>query len=234
MKKTVATIAILLSLCSPVLARGANFVTPEQSHPLEILPAPPAPGSAASDAELAELHRIEAARTAEETARAKADDENQTIFLYKTLFGDKFIKEKLPAVDALGARLKADESANAGAAKEAFHRVRPYNLDKTLHPVCKTKAKDDSYPSGHTTFGYLAGLALIDLVPERRDEILARAGDYAHNRLVCGVHFASDIAAARLLAYAVHGAMELDPEYRKMVDAARAELRQALGLALAK
>jgi acid phosphatase (class A) len=25
--------------------------------------------------------------------------------------------------------------------------VRPYNLDKTLHPVCTTKSKNDSYPS---------------------------------------------------------------------------------------
>jgi acid phosphatase (class A) len=234
MKKIAATISILLPLFSPALARDANFVTPEQSRPLDILATPPAPGSKTSDAELAELHRIEAARTPEDVARAKADDENQTIFLFETVFGDKFNKANLPAVDALGARLKADESANTGAAKEAFHRVRPYNLDKTLHPVCKTKSKDDSYPSGHTTVGYLMGLALIDLVPERRDDILARADDYAHNRLVCGVHFASDLAAARLVAYAVHAIMRLDPEYQKAAAAARAELRGALGLALAK
>jgi len=233
MKKTAATILIFAVLCAPAVARDAGFVTPEQSHPLEILATPPAPDSATAKAELAELHRIEAARTAEQAARAKADDENETIFLYKTVFGDKFAKENLPAVDALGARLKSDESANTGVAKEAFHRTRPYNVDKTLHPVCKTKVKDDSYPSGHTTVGYLMGLALIDLAPERRDEILARADDYGHNRLVCGVHFPSDIVAARLVAYAVHAIMELDPDYRKMVAAARAELRSALGLARA-
>ncbi|WP_018266616.1 acid phosphatase [Methylosinus sp. LW4] len=232
MKKTAAFLSVLALLCAPAAARE-GFVTPEQSHPLEILATPPAPHSPTSDAELAELHRIEAARTAEQAARAKADDENQTIFLYRTVFGEKFSKENLPAVEALGARLKADESANTGAAKDAFHRIRPYNVDKTLHPVCKTKAKDDSYPSGHTTVGYLMGLALIDIVPERRDEILARADDYAHNRLVCGVHFPSDVAAARLVAYAVHAIMELDPAYRKDIDAARAELRSALGLARA-
>ncbi len=233
MKKTAATFLVLALLCAPAAARDAGFVTPEQSHPLEILATPPAPHSEKSDAELAELHRIEDARTAEQVAHAKADDENQTIFLFKTVFGDKFTKENLPAVDALGARLKADKSANTGAAKEAFHRIRPYNVDKTLHPVCKTKAKDNSYPSGHTTVGYLMGLALIDLAPERRDDILARADDYAHNRLVCGVHFPTDLAAARLVAYAVHAITELDPDYRKAMAAARAELRNALGLARA-
>ncbi|PWB92741.1 acid phosphatase [Methylosinus sporium] len=232
MKTTAATIIILALLCAPAAARE-GFVTPEQSHPLAILPTPPAPHSATSDAELAELHRIESVRTAEQVASAQADDENQTIFLFKTVFGEKFTKENLPAVAALGARLKADESANTGAAKEAFHRIRPYNVDKTLHPVCKTKTKDDSYPSGHTTVGYLMGLALIDIAPERRDEILARAEAYGHNRLVCGVHFPSDVAAARLVAYAVHAIMELDPSYQKEVAAARAELRGALGLAAA-
>jgi acid phosphatase (class A) len=232
MKKTVATLSILVLLCAPAAARE-GFVTPEQSHPLEILATPPAPHSPTSDAELAELHRIENARTAEQAARAKADDDNQTIFLYRTVFGEKFTKENLPAVEALGARLKADESANTGAAKDAFHRIRPYNVDKTLHPVCKTKTKDDSYPSGHTTVGYLMGLALIDIAPERRDEILARADDYGHNRLVCGVHFPSDVAAARLVAYAVHAIMELNPAYRKDIAAARTELRNALGLARA-
>lgn len=108
--------------------------------------------------------------------------------------------------------------------------MRPYNLDRTLHPVCKTKTKNDSCPSGHALAGYLAALTLVDLVPERRDAILARADEYAHNRLVCGVHFASDVQASRLLAYATHAAMLGNPAYQQQEAAARAELRKALGL----
>ena len=104
-------------------------------------------------------------------------------------------------------------------------------LDKTLHPVCKTKTKDDSYPSGHASTGYLMALALIDMVPEKRDEILARADDYGHNRMVCGVHYASDIVASRLGAYAIHGAMVTNAQYQTEMVVAKKELRQALGLA---
>jgi len=38
------------------------------------------------------------------------------------------------------------------------------------------------------------------MVPEKRTEILERADVYAHNRLVCGVHTASDLEASRRIA----------------------------------
>jgi acid phosphatase (class A) len=117
--------------------------------------------------------------------------------------------------------------------KELFHRVRPYNLDKTLSPVCVTKTKDDSYPSGHTIAGYLAALALVEMVPEKRDAILARADEYAHNRLVCGVHYPTDIEASKMVAYATHAMMDSNPQYRKELAAAKTELRRALSLPVA-
>jgi hypothetical protein len=36
------------------------------------------------------------------------------------------------------------------------------------------------------------GLVLTLIVPEKRDAILARADDDAHNRLICGVHYHQD------------------------------------------
>ena len=131
------------------------------------------------------------------------------------------------------ARVKNDEGINTAPAKDGFKRVRPYNLDKTLHPICVTKTKNDSYPSGHTTTGYLMALTLIDMVPEKRDAILARADDYANNRLVCGVHYPSDLQASKLLAYSIHAVMGTHPQYQKELAAARLELRQSLGLATA-
>ncbi|WP_159289075.1 phosphatase PAP2 family protein, partial [Methylosinus sporium] len=113
--------------------------------------------------------------------------------------------------------------------QEGFHRVRPYNLDKTLHPICKTKTKDDAYPSGHTTSGFLLALTLIDIVPEKRDAILARAEDYGRNRLVCGVHYPSDIQASKLVAYTIHAIMEVNPQYQKELVEAKAEVRRVLG-----
>jgi acid phosphatase (class A) len=78
--------------------------------------------------------------------------------------------------------------------------------------------------------GYMLALTLIDMVPEKRDAILARAEDYGNNRLICGVQYRSDLQASKLLAYSVHAVMSNNPQYQKELAAAKLELRQALGL----
>ena len=214
----------------PALAADASFATPAQTHVTQILPSPPLPDSELTKAELVQLHQLQATRSAADVARAVADDQEETMFIYRDVLGPKFDAAALPLTAAFSARVKHEEGVNTLPAKSEFHRMRPYNLDKTLTPVCKTKTKDDSYPSGHTTAGYLAALALIEMVPEKRDAILARAADYGNNRLVCGVHFPSDVQASKLLAYAVHAVMDTDPRYTQEMHAARAELRRALAL----
>jgi acid phosphatase (class A) len=233
-RQTALALSLAFLVTAPALGREPIFVTPAQVHAFEILPPPPADSSEATKAELAELHKIETARTDAEVKAAIWDDENEHIFIFKDVLGENFAEEKLPLTAAFGKRVRNDEGINDGPAKEGFHRVRPYNLDKTLKPVCKTKAKDDSYPSGHTTSGYLLALTLIDMVPEKRDALLARAENYAHNRLVCGVHYASDLPASRLVAYSIHAAMAQNPLYQAEMTAARTELRTALGLPAAK
>ena len=125
-----------------------------------------------------------------------------------------------------------DESVIVNPAKEFFKKRRPFNTDATVKPVCKTNANVDDYgyPSGHATTGYLEALTLILIVPEKRDEILARADDYAHSRVVCGVHYPSDTEASRLVAYSMMGIIRNNPQFRKELEAARAETRKALGL----
>jgi acid phosphatase (class A) len=43
----------------------------------------------------------------------------------------------------------------------------------------------------------LEALVLIMMVPENRDAILTRADDYAHSRVVCGVHYPTDVEASK-------------------------------------
>jgi acid phosphatase (class A) len=209
-------------------AAEASFVSAARTQGQLLLASPPAAASAAAMRELAELHQLESVRTKEQVARAMADDKDESIFLFRDVLGGGFTPQALPLTARLSQRVGDDESANTDPLKRGFARVRPYNADKSLQPVCKTKTKDDSYPSGHATAGYLEALTLIELAPEKRDAILARADDYANNRLVCGVHYRSDIEAARLLAYAIHASMRDNPQYQLEVAAARRELRMVL------
>ena len=102
-----------------------------------MIPAPPAAGSSEEKAEFAELHRIEAGRTSEQVKAAKADDAEEDIFVYRSVLGAGFNAEALPVTSAFGAHVHGDEPVASDGLKKHFARLRPYQLDKTLHPVCK-------------------------------------------------------------------------------------------------
>jgi len=222
----VLSLCLAASFCS--FAKDPSFVSAEETRSFLILPTPGSSKSEKTQSELTELHRYENTRTEAQKVQAMADDKEETIFIFKAQMGEWFNAKNLPLTAALGARVKNDEGINTAPAKTGFARVRPYNLDNTLHPVCATKTKDDSYPSGHATTGYLMALTLVEMVPDKRDQILARADDYANNRLVCGVHYRSDVEASKLLAYTIHAVMANKPQYQQEMAVARAELQQAL------
>jgi acid phosphatase (class A) len=194
--------------------------------------APPAGNSATTLAELAEIHRVERSRTAEQIAAAQADDKEEDIFSYRNVLGERFNAEALPITTAFSAHVHNDQGAVGGPLKNSFRRPRPYQADSTLHPVCELNSEPTSYPSGHTLSGYLLAYALVEMVPEKREQILARADDYAHNRIVCGVHYPSDLEASRRLAAMVFGYMMSTPRFQKELAAARLETRQHLGLSM--
>ena len=221
-----------LSLIAQAPPRTPIFVTPDQLNIAALLPNPPATGSAALKADLAELHRIQETRTPAQIAHAKADEAEESMFAFKDVVGPRFTREALPKTALLSDHVHSDEGVIVNPAKTFFHRPRPYNFDSTIKPVCKVSANmaDYSYPGGHATTGYLEALTLMMLLPEKRDAILARADDYAHSRAVCGVHYPADLVVSKYTAYAMMGIMVNNPRFRQELEAARSELRAVLGI----
>jgi len=212
---------------APRAPRTAYYIDASVLDASILLPEPPAQGSAASQADLAEVHSVEKSRTAAQITAAKADDREEDMFAFKTVFGPGFNPDALPLTAALGAHVKNEQSVVGAQLKGTFQRPRPYQTDNSLHPVCVLKTEHDSYPSGHAFTGYLEAFTLAEIAPDRRYEILARADDYAHNRVVCGVHFPSDVEASRRVAYAVFGYMIATPRFQKDLALARDEMRRA-------
>ncbi|MEG9438165.1 phosphatase PAP2 family protein [Edaphobacter sp. HDX4] len=213
---------------TPVKVRVASFIEVDRLSLATVIAPPPAAGSSAAKAELEDLHRIQDSRTAQQVKAAQADDAEEDIFIYRTALGSGFNAQALAATAAPSKQVHGDEPVASDVLKEMYQRPRPYQVDTTLHPVCKLTTKHNSYPSGHTLSGYLLALTLVEMVPEKRAEILERADDYAHNRLVCGVHTASDLEASRRIAYLMFGTMLENPRFQQELAAARAETRQAL------
>jgi acid phosphatase (class A) len=204
------------------------FITSKEVDLTQYLPAPPANDSEQTKAELKELLMIQASRTPEQEKAAIADAQ-ENVWRFADVMGPEFTAEKLPKVAALFERVVATEDVVDDSAKKFFNRPRPYMLDEQIHPLLK-KSKSGSWPSGHSTLGYLMATVLADMVPEKRNELFSRAAVYAENRLVAGFHYRSDTVMSRTGAALIAQKMAEQPEFQTEFDAAKAELRGQMGL----
>ncbi len=218
----------------PSLSRAPQPTTPVYVDPAalasaNILPPPPASGSPAEAAELVFVHRVMAAATPADTNAAQADANQEDIFLFASIFGPGFNAKSLPLTAALSEHLVNDARLINLSLKVRFGRLRPFRADDTLHPTCGL-LREPSYPSGHAMNGYLLAYAMTQIVPEKSQQVLARADHYVQNRIVCGEHYPSDLVAGQEVATEIFGNILANPHYQKDLAAAREETRKALHL----
>lgn len=206
-------------------AKEPLLVPASQFDARTILHTPPANDSEITAGELAELHRIEAGRTKAEFDKAAADGKDESVFLFRNVFGDGFAADRLPATAAFFAKVGNDEGFHAAIAKNQWRRPRPIAVDANIHPC--GPGKSFSYPSGHATRAYVLGIVLASVVPAKRDAILERAADYARSRLICGVHYPSDVEAGRLVGTALAAVMLSSPRVQRELEPVRTELKAA-------
>ena len=219
-----AGVAYWWSLASP------NYLPPDSSAFVAQFTPPPAQNSAQARAEVAELLAIQAARTAASRDAARADRKKDIRQFYRALGLDPATEGTLAPLRDFMQRVEGDVSIYVRAAKRRFARPRPYVVELKLQPCIGDVADNQSYPSGHSTYGYVAALLLADMVPERRAQLLARADEFAHQRMVCGVHYASDIAAGRRAAAWLLTAFPESENFRVDEQEAARVLRAALVL----
>jgi acid phosphatase (class A) len=124
-------------------------------------------------------------------------------------------------------RVELDVRTVGTPAKNAYNRPRP--LIGNDAPLCvpredwmKTNA---SYPSGHSMTAWSWGLILAEAAPDKASAVLALAKDSGDSRVVCGVHFISDVEAGRTLGSAMVARLHAEPEFE--ADMARAKREMA-------
>ncbi|MBZ3905728.1 phosphatase PAP2 family protein [Streptomyces griseiscabiei] len=82
-------------------------------------------------------------------------------------------------------------------------------------------ADDGGFPSGHTNAFHLAALAFAYAVPERFQEIVTRAFELSHTRIMSGMHSTVDVLGGRVMATALAAAALADPKNAALKAAAR-------------
>ena len=147
---------------------------------------------------------------------------------FSCALGVELTPARAPILYRMLERLVFDADGVGGAAKAYYRRPRPFV--ENGGPIC-VEAEDwlrrsYSYPSGHSTYSWAVALALTQIAPDRAEWVLARARAYAESRVVCGVHYESDIQAGRVTATMVYAALEADEAFRRDLQRARLELKR--------
>ncbi|WP_421937063.1 phosphatase PAP2 family protein [Phenylobacterium sp.] len=96
-------------------------------------------------------------------------------------------------------------------------------------PICVPREDwmktNSSYPSGHAMTAWSWALVLSEAAPARADALLTVGRESGESRMICGVHFISDVEAGRTLGAAMVARLHSDPAFA--ADLARAKREMA-------
>lgn len=216
---------------------GAAGLLPEEHVPqgLEFLPPPPAEGSVGLERDREIYRRTRAARGTDLWRQAAFDADSRLDGnagkWFLEVFGMAVDKKKTPVTYRLLSALNAELRATYRPAKTHYRRMRPFAYHDAPGSTCAPEyetflEKNASYPSGHAARGWGMALVLSELSPERQGAILKRGYEIGQSRVICGVHWQSDVDAGRMAAAATVVQLHNSAAFRELLDKAREEIRE--------
>ena len=211
----------------------AGYLQPEEGpNSLELVPPPPAEGSAALALD-EEVSRKALALTGTPRWELAARDADLSFpaaaGTFSCVLGIQVTEKDTPHLYMLLRRTLADAGLSTYTAKNKYARKRPFM--KNNEPTCTPDdeaalRKDGSYPSGHTAIGWAWALILTEITPDRADAILARGRAFGESRNICNVHWHSDVVEGRFMGAAAVARLHADSGFRIELEAAKAEFER--------
>ncbi len=199
----------------------------------DYLAPPPAPDSPRGQADLAIYRATRALAGTPRWSLAQRDADNETPAGIPKAFscplGVELDINREPILLRMLMRASDDSDDAARTAKEHYARKRPFLVEDG--PICIARedwlVQQGSYPSGHAAAGWMWALILSELAPDRAEALMVRGRAFGDSRVVCGVHYPSDIEAGREVAVATLSRLRTDPAFEADLRTARAELARA-------
>lgn len=223
-----AAIAALTIGAAPAVGYLDSSALPDSSR---FVPPPPGPGSPAFAADLAAYREAERGTPAWRQAIDQLDPSSAAARRHVSCaLGVTLDPATTPVTLRLLQRTLVDGDRAAGKAKQLYKRARPYAAAAsavTCDHSAKGAGSSPSYPSGYASAGWLWGLLLSRIVPERTNELLAFGAAVGDNRVACRVHYPSDVAAGRMVGSAVFAAELGNVDFMADMEAAKAEIMRA-------
>ena len=244
-----ALLLLTLAACSVAGPRSEPAAAPakatgylgkdEVPDSLLLVPPPPAAGSPGMALDQAVSAQALALRGSARFAQATEDADLSFPVgagQFACALGVPIDVERTPHLYHLLERSRIDASAATRAAKNHYQRPRPFT--RNGEPTCTPEEDEElrhngSYPSGHGAIGWAWALILSEVDPTRADALFDRGRNYGESRLVCNVHWQSDILEGRHMGAAAVARLHDNAQFRADLAAARKEVAAARAAGLA-
>ena len=206
---------------------------------LALLPPPPDAGSAlqaADDAAYKNTRQLKDAARGAQAARDAVLAFPKAAEHFQCALGVAISEQATPNLNMLLRRSYVDAGLATYKAKDHYKRQRPFVVanEATCTPNEEASLRrDGSYPSGHAALGWAWGLILTEVAPERTNAVMQRAYAYGQSRVICGVHWQSDVDAGRMVGAAAVAQLHSNADFNQQLALARAEVAAARSANLA-
>lgn len=199
----------------------------------EAVPPPPAVGSSQDLADKAASARYAALEDSDRWLLATSHAELRpplALQHFDCALGVRLGSAETPALDRLMARVFHDANSVAERVKARAARPRPTGDDpnrRACQVVNAAARNSASYPSGSAAVGVAYGEAFATLEPERAEAVRRIGRQIGVSRLVCAMHYPTDVAVGEEIGRAIVVEVVQTPTFQADVAAARAELEAA-------
>ena len=196
-------------------------------------PPPPVAGSAQDRADKAASARYAALEDGDRWLLATSHAEVRpplALQHFDCALGVRLGSAETPVLDRMMGRLFHDAASVAEQVKARQTRPRPV-ADDPRRRACQTldaaARRSGSYPSGSAAVGVAYAEAFAALEPDRAEAVRRIGHQIGVSRLVCAMHYPSDVTAGEAIGRQVAAQAIAVPAFQADVAAARAELAAA-------
>jgi acid phosphatase (class A) len=213
---------------------SAGYLSDENLARLaDVVPPPPAPGSLRDIEDKAASARLAALEDTDRWLLATSHAELRpplALQHFDCVLGVRLGSAETPRLDRLMAKVFHDAESVAEQVKARARRPRPVGDDPDRRPCQRLGAvgrAGASYPSGSAAVGAAYAEAFAVLQPDRAEAVQRIGHEIGISRLICAMHYPSDVEAGEAIGRAVMAEAATTPSFRADAEAARAELAVA-------
>lgn len=196
-----------------------SFLNIPALNVLEVLPEPPH-DNPSQHKDLFFLKEALATRTHQQVTSAE-EASTDSVFDFERAIGSGFNEKDLPVTAALFKKVTRDTKIAVSAAKDIFHRKRPFSWRDATGAIAKSGY---AYPSGHTTRAFLWATLLMNLFPEKEKEIKQEARQKAWNRVILGRHYPDDVYGGEIFGRYLAQEFLKNPQFQEEWKKVRQEI----------